>query len=963
MSYRAWTYIGAVMLTATVLGVLALSDVAWASSEWLTFATLVVLATCAQIFRADGPNHIAFFATPVFWFAGVLLLPPSSFVLLVTIPHLIEWVWVKTRLKNSAHLHAWYIQPFNIAKHIIAGSGAQWVYAVAKVYTPLLLIPSSILAVIITVVTYLLIDEFLLGQVLVLARGISWRESGIWTAENLLPEFVMLCGGATVATLWAVDAWMILPALAPLALIYQALRVPKLKEEAHTDGKTGLYNALHFTKLFTDELERAKRFERPLAFIMADLDLLRDINNTYGHLAGDAVLARIARIIQETTREYDIAGRFGGEEFAIVLPEAGPIEAQVLAERIRQTVATTNFEVPTSPAPIHITMSLGVACFPQDTTTQTDLVHEADVAVYQAKLQGRNRVVCASDVPHSIKLDQVSATNGHAPPYAAAFARKPADGKVSPTAISTSPGTSNGWISSTNDRCAVHDARGLQGTGRDHAPDSRIVSKDHQVAATTATRNHLNLALTVFLSTVIAAGTLVALVGCAISPQPDLTVVGLLIALAIVAELLQIRVFRDSTFSVSLAVLIAATLIAGMPGLVIVSTVIALTNHLQARRMLRDLHEMAFNTATRILAGSLPVFAFNMQAIPPEELNLVPLVILIAVAALAYYIIETSLISLAISLSKSTSVLTVWYAQFRRLASHYVVLGIMGLFLSIAYTALGIMGILVFTLPVVVLRFAQQQYVERTRDSVRELARANREAVDASNAIQQLNNKLQHLNDELFLTVGMILDARDPYGGSHAAQVAKYASAIATELRLPPERVELVRQAGFLHDLGKIAISDRVLYKATSLTDDELEYMKRHTVIGAKLLETSESLRHLAAFVRYHHERWDGKGYPDGRQGEAIPLEARILNVCDSVEAMASDRPYHKGMSVNDILAEVRCCAGKQFDPAVAEAFIRIVEREGESFVINSAHEVFRQHEGTSVEVGGAIWTGPQYKR
>jgi HD-GYP domain-containing protein (c-di-GMP phosphodiesterase class II) len=189
-------------------------------------------------------------------------------------------------------------------------------------------------------------------------------------------------------------------------------------------------------------------------------------------------------------------------------------------------------------------------------------------------------------------------------------------------------------------------------------------------------------------------------------------------------------------------------------------------------------------------------------------------------------VIETGLISLAISLSKSTSVLSVWQAQFRWLASHYLVLGIMGLFLSIAYTALGLMGILVFTLPVFMLRFAQQQYVERTRDSVRELrrmneelARANREVVDASNAIHHLNGKLQHLNDELFLTVGMILDARDPYVGSHAAQVAKYASAIATELGLPPDRIELLRQAGFLHDLGKIAISERVLYKPNSLTE------------------------------------------------------------------------------------------------------------------------------------------------
>jgi putative nucleotidyltransferase with HDIG domain len=176
----------------------------------------------------------------------------------------------------------------------------------------------------------------------------------------------------------------------------------------------------------------------------------------------------------------------------------------------------------------------------------------------------------------------------------------------------------------------------------------------------------------------------------------------------------------------------------------------------------------------------------------------------------------------------------------------------------------------------------------------------------------------------------------------HAAQVADYATVVAVELGLAPERVEVVRQAGFLHDLGKIALSEQILHKPSKLTDQEYEIVKTHAVIGAELLETSQGLRHLAPFVRHHHERWDGRGYPDELCQEEIPLEARILNVCDSVEAMASDRPYHQGMSLNEVIAEVKRCAGTQFDPAVAEAFIRIVEREGAMFVINSADKVMR---------------------
>lgn len=175
-----------------------------------------------------------------------------------------------------------------------------------------------------------------------------------------------------------------------------------------------------------------------------------------------------------------------------------------------------------------------------------------------------------------------------------------------------------------------------------------------------------------------------------------------------------------------------------------------------------------------------------------------------------------------------------------------------------------------------------------------ELTSANGEVVEASRAIRQLN-------DELFMTLAKIIDARDPYVAGHAAKVAEYATAIALEMDLPAERVERVRQAALLHDIGKIGISEQVLHKPGQLTDKEYEYFKTHASMGAEFLETSQGLRHLAPFVRHHHERWDGIGYPDGLRGEQIPLEARILAICDATEAMASDRPYSRASSMSEI--------------------------------------------------------------
>jgi putative nucleotidyltransferase with HDIG domain len=226
---------------------------------------------------------------------------------------------------------------------------------------------------------------------------------------------------------------------------------------------------------------------------------------------------------------------------------------------------------------------------------------------------------------------------------------------------------------------------------------------------------------------------------------------------------------------------------------------------------------------------------------------------------------------------------------------------------------------------------------------MRRLRAANDEIVVANQSIQQLNGELMRLNDDLFESLARFFDARDPYVGGHAAKVAEYATAIALELRLPPERVARVRQAALLHDIGKIAIPEALLNKPTRLTEQEYAELKSHVEIGAQLLEQSHGLRHLAPFVRHHHERWDGRGYPAGLHRHKIPLEARILNVCDSVEAMASDRPYHHGLSFSEIIAELQRCAGSQFDPMIAEVFIKIAEREGPEFIGNSAHEVSRR--------------------
>jgi diguanylate cyclase (GGDEF)-like protein/putative nucleotidyltransferase with HDIG domain len=172
------------------------------------------------------------------------------------------------------------------------------------------------------------------------------------------------------------------------------------------------------------------------------------------------------------------------------------------------------------------------------------------------------------------------------------------------------------------------------------------------------------------------------------------------------------------------------------------------------------------------------------------------------------------------------------------------------------------------------------------------------------------------------------LDIRDAGALGHSQTVGRYAEQIAAQLGLPDDHVERVRLAGVLHDVGKIGVSDRVIAKPGPLDADEWREMRTHPEIGARLLAHPE-FDDLRAWVHSHHERPDGRGYPLGLAGDAIPLEARILAVADAYEAMTADRAYRPSMGEEAARAELDAGAGTQFDPRVVRAFLQVLERGG----------------------------------
>ena len=449
-----------------------------------------------------------------------------------------------------------------------------------------------------------------------------------------------------------------------------------------------------------------------------------------------------------------------------------------------------------------------------------------------------------------------------------------------------------------------------------------------------ATDQGLGKGLVILIALVTAAGGAISAAYLPQLPTSDFHALGVLAVLAWLGEGLALDLYMASTVSLGFVALLAAAFLLGPPGVVLIALVIALTH---AYRRRPPWYKAVYNFSAHTLAGTAAALVFQASGRPLEPAAIPALILPGVFAAGVNYVINVGLVVAAVALSEHRHPVSVWREQYQWLWVHYLGLGFLALILVVAYTTLEVYGILAFLVPLLIVRYTQKQYIDRTAQSIRALKELNQDLLRA-------NAEIHQMNEELLGLLANVIDFRDPYMYNHSEQVARYAVAIAQEMGLPAERIRLLRQAAICHDLGKIGIPEAILNKPGQLTQQEYQQIKAHVEIGAELLESSHVLHRLIPGVRHHHERWDGRGYPDRLVGSEIPLEARILAVADAVETMASDRPYKRAMSPEQILEELKRCAGTQFDPAVVEAFIRVVTREGPDFIVNSARQTGRGH-------------------
>jgi putative two-component system response regulator len=196
---------------------------------------------------------------------------------------------------------------------------------------------------------------------------------------------------------------------------------------------------------------------------------------------------------------------------------------------------------------------------------------------------------------------------------------------------------------------------------------------------------------------------------------------------------------------------------------------------------------------------------------------------------------------------------------------------------------------------------------------------------DLEEKVRRQTDKIREAFLNSLKSLALALEAKDRYTSGHSQRVTDIAVKIARKLNMSPREIERLSFASLVHDIGKIGIKEAVINKEDGLTDEEYAYISTHSVIGENILTPVIEDREILKMVRHHHERYDGRGYPDGLSGQQIPLGARILAVADMFDAMTSDRPYRKSASYEVAIGELKRHASKQFDPQVVDAFIEIM--------------------------------------
>jgi len=427
-----------------------------------------------------------------------------------------------------------------------------------------------------------------------------------------------------------------------------------------------------------------------------------------------------------------------------------------------------------------------------------------------------------------------------------------------------------------------------------------------------------------YVGTVAFAG-LIALMAASSTQKTDALdpiMLAVLVALACVAQRVPVFLFRSSAISVSFAAVIAAYVLYGTGAAVWVSLAQALVNSITPRR--KPIRKAAFNFGSFALsafaAGELYRLTGGMT--PPSAIG--PTLFSVALSAGAYFLVNTSLTAIAIAMSEGQSVVSVWRTNYSWMPVNFGATAVQGAALALAYQALGLFGVFVFTVPLCVAWFSFRLYMSKST----EVRQRNEELSTVNELLRQTNDRLEQSHVSVIGALIGALEAKESHLSGHAAATMHYSVEVGRKLGLGTDEIAGIKLGALFHDVGKIGVPESLLSKPAELSDEEWIEMRAHPTIGASLLGNVPMLDRIRPIVLAHHENFDGTGYPAGLKGSEIPLAAQIISVADSYDAMTSERPYRIALRPKQALRELRANSGTQFNPVVVEAFIQVVIEE-----------------------------------
>jgi diguanylate cyclase (GGDEF)-like protein len=710
---------------------------------------------------------------------------------------------------------------------------------------------------------------------------------------------------------------------AALALDNAHIRA-RLEHQASTDALTGLYNHRAFHDTLRQALIRASAEHDTVALVMLDLDDFKKVNDVYGHGVGDQLLLEVADVLRASVRTTDVVCRIGGEEFGIILPSGDLRSSMVLAERLRVELGKLGAE-----AVGRLTVSTGVAVGPEHAANPRELVACAEAAMMTAKARGRGLIVPFDETARERPAEE-STTRADVRSIAHLKMLQSLSGKLS----RLSDVSRIGLTVADELRLLIdyHNCRVFLREGDELRP---VAFRGDLVAAEPGAAVELQpIKVGYGITGRVAETGEPLLVGDAAQSEFGEQIVG---TAKIEESLLAVPLRFESRVTGVIVIsqlgldkfdeddLRVLEVLAGHASVALENARLYEAQRREAEsakallEFSRDLAEAVGipEVAERVVRSSARILSSPSTSLWVQDTETGDLIRLAGHADTpgaepALGSVPARLLEPWLNRSEPYFIDAADYAAIASPPENTD-----GRFAVAPFKVEGRWGVIAAAIP------PARLFGDRELELLGGLAQQTKLALQNAASYETLEQTFLSTVEAL----ANALEAQDEYTFSHARWITDLALQIGAELGLESKALKHLELGALLHDIGKLGIPSAILTKPGPLSLDERAVIEMHPILGERILAPIQQLAEVRRIVRACHERFDGTGYPDQLEGEAIPIESRIIFVCDAYHAMTTDRPYRRALSVDVARAQLEEGAGTQFDPEVVEACLRILDQ------------------------------------